>query len=515
MLFASVISLSCLLLAQRSHTQECASPAPTIELPIANVTIGSAFSNSVRRGLGLGVGNPPQTVVAAINADWNNSFFWRSDQCKGNSEYDRCSWFHGGDLNAEDSKSWVPTKTSGKYDFRNADGLEFVTSPWGEDAFTLTPDTTVESVPVYSVVDGDPPQNSLGFGRASSFLDALVAQKKIATRTWSLFWGWEGMEDSQKMEGNFVLGGYDKAKTKGENFTTGFSDTKVCSSGLAINLKKIHITTWYGAETGIFDSSGSTLSVCIRPDLPSISLPQTIFDGFKGSLPGKYLGPTRELNNNAILVDAYDVFRGNLTFTLESGLAITVPNHQLVRPNIEISSHGQQTIANDSRVIPVRPLGPDNAPYLGQAFLSAVYLHVNNDRKQFSIWEAEATEQKDIVGISEDSCGGNDEPATKPATPKKTSTKPSGGAIAGIVIGVLAAIALVGLALFFLVRRRQPNDRSQRDDSHARALIHPEPHRMAELDDTGSPISSYANAKELPSPQEPAQRYELPVKEYR
>ncbi|KKZ61596.1 hypothetical protein EMCG_00579 [[Emmonsia] crescens] len=70
----------------------------------------------------------------------------------------------------------------------------------------------------------------MGLGRASSFLDVLNAQNKISSRTWSLFWGQQGLEAFHQMEGNLVLGGYDRAKIKGDNFTKGFVGVKECTS---------------------------------------------------------------------------------------------------------------------------------------------------------------------------------------------------------------------------------------------------------------------------------------------
>ncbi|KLJ07288.1 hypothetical protein EMPG_17236 [Blastomyces silverae] len=521
MLCASLLSLSWLLILQ-SHAQECDTSVPTIELPIGNGTIGDD-QESVRWGLSIGVGTPPQQIVAAINPDWNNSWLWGSQrECTGRISPDNCIWFRGGVFNEKESSSWVPTEIPDVYDFRASGKQRQINSPWGNETITLLkPDTTVESVPLYSPKAGEPPQGSIGLGRASSFLDVLTAQKKIASRTWSLFWGWQGLEASHQMKGNLVLGGYDRAKIKGDNFTRDFVDAKECTSELMVYVKQIYITTWYGDRTDVYESSGSTLNACIRPDLSPISLPDPIFNNFKRSLPGKYLGPADGIYDDSIVHDSKDIFRGNLTFTLDSGLSITVPNHQLVLPNIVINRDGHQTFANDSRVIPIHNAGRQGAS-LGQSFLSSAYIHVNNDLKKFSIWQANPTEETDLVGVAAASC---DPDSANDSSSENSGSKLGGGAIAGIVIGVVAGIALAGLAIWFLIwRKRTQNQDAQLSQAHSQAVVAAElKKRVPELDDTGlsNPASGAAKCDsgvmggtyvgEMPTPSPLPQTQETPV----
>ncbi|KKZ61597.1 hypothetical protein EMCG_00580 [[Emmonsia] crescens] len=238
----------------------------------------------------------------------------------------------------------------------------------------------------------------------------------------------------------------------------------------------------------LFDSSSSTLNACIRPDFPPISLPGPIFNNFKGSLPGKYLGPANGIYNDSIVHGNEDMFRGNLTFTLDSGLSIIVPNHQLVLPNVVINRNGSQVFANDSRTIPVRNAGRYGVS-LGQAFLSSAYIHVNNDLKKFSIWQANPTKETDLVGVAEGSCDAD--PSTDSPS-DNSSNKVSGVAIVSVVIGVVAGLALIGLAVWFLIWRKR------KQNQNAQALETSESNnRVPELDDTGlsNPTSRAAAPK--------------------
>ncbi|KAK2813803.1 hypothetical protein FQN50_000204 [Emmonsiellopsis sp. PD_5] len=396
--------------------------------------------------------------------DWNNTVVYpQTDlKCDDKTPALNCSWNRGGGFNDADSSTWEPTKQADVYEFRNGGAGSQGNSPWGNDTVELKPNVAVPDLPIYSPKVGAIREASLGLGRASSFLDLLVAQGKIASRTWSLFWGWQGLEASQQMEGNLVLGGYDKAKTKGGNFTGAFGDNTECATSLSIDIKRIHIETWLGTKTDVFNTRGRTLNACIRPDYKLIALPPDLWEKFNASLPGEYLGGSNGIYANGIAVPAKDIFKGNLTFTLASGLTITIPNHQLVLPNVEINEKGDQEIVDDTRVIPVHNSGDYPIPTLGQIFLSAAYLYVNNDRKEFTLWQANPTKDTDIVAIGRDNdaCG----------IDQVEGSSMSKGALAGIVVGVVAGVALIGLVIFYLVRRKQVQN-GTRAKSHVLAFL--------------------------------------------
>ena len=101
-------------------------------------------------------------------------------------------------------------------------------------------DISLDQFPVYFPKPGVIPQNGIGFGPDSTFLNRLYDQGKIASRSWSLFWGWQGAEQENQMDGSLVLGGYDKAKMAGgAPLTAPFSDGVGCPSSLLVYLSNI------------------------------------------------------------------------------------------------------------------------------------------------------------------------------------------------------------------------------------------------------------------------------------
>lgn len=116
----------------------------------------------------------------------------------------------------------------------------------------------------------------------------------------------------------------------------------------------------------------------------------------------------------------------------------------------------------------------DMMPRIGAMFFSSAYLMVNFDKEEFTIAETvpESVKQS-LVGIdSVNNCtaalevAGGDPTHLSPlpgqsggstagSTTSDSSSKLSGGAIAGIVIGALAGLAIVaGIAIIFWRRRR-------------------------------------------------------------
>lgn len=120
---------------------------------------------------------------------------------------------------------------------------------WGEQAYT--------------------PLAALGLGSNSTFLNVLKNSGKIASRTYSLFWGQTGRDSDAQLDGSIVFGGYDRAKVGGSKFTTGRSPDPSCPSGLLVTMRDITLNFPNGTDMSIFDGSKSTaITACINPTLP-------------------------------------------------------------------------------------------------------------------------------------------------------------------------------------------------------------------------------------------------------
>ena len=142
----------------------------------------------------------------------------------------------------------------------------------------------------------------------------------------------------------------------------------------------------------------------------------------------------------------------------------------------DISSGRPMLAANGSQIVRLGPAGtsPEVVAQLGRIFLSAVYLHVNHERREWTMWEANPTTNQNLVAVSgtglNTSCSltgdGTASPVpNSPGSSGSTSANTSGtpstaqtlstGAILGIVTGILAVAVLTAFFALFLRRRRR------------------------------------------------------------
>lgn len=180
-----------------------------------------------------------------------------------------CTTFRGGAYDQTISKASKPaTSDTHPVDGRPYPDMEFVSDTltvgnnslldfplgiakdsWGEQAYT--------------------PLAALGLGSNSTFLNVLKNSGKIASRTYSLFWGQTGRDQGSRMDGSIIFGGYDRAKVGGSKFTTGRSPDPSCPSGLLVTLRDIMLNFPNGTDMSVFDGSKSTaITACINPTIP-------------------------------------------------------------------------------------------------------------------------------------------------------------------------------------------------------------------------------------------------------
>lgn len=114
------------------------------------------------------------------------------------------------------------------------------------------------------------PQVALGLGFNSTILHALKDSGRIASRSWSMFWGRTGATADTQLNGNFVLGGYDRAKVSGPNHTRPLTHSgSVCPTAMLITITDIKLNLANGTDVSLFGGAASTaMSACIVPDYP-------------------------------------------------------------------------------------------------------------------------------------------------------------------------------------------------------------------------------------------------------
>lgn len=122
-------------------------------------------------------------------------------------------------------------------------------------------------------------KGELGLGSDSTFLSTLASGKKIASKTYSFFWGTDSTISDTPRNGSLTLGGYDQALVgDSPNTTTAFTHSQwKCREGMVVELTGIDLHSVTGTTQSVIGSE--KLEACVVPTLSSIlTLPYTYWD---------------------------------------------------------------------------------------------------------------------------------------------------------------------------------------------------------------------------------------------
>ncbi|EAQ84250.1 hypothetical protein CHGG_10654 [Chaetomium globosum CBS 148.51] len=332
--------------------------------------------------------------------------------------------------------------------------------------------------------------HALGLGPNSTYLNALVAARQIPSRVWSIFWGrmWTGSAD---MDGGIVLGGYDKEKVIGKNFTAqlDYSENMGCWTGMRVIIVDVIANFPYGADVSIM-SGNLPVRSCIVPQRQLLwEVPADIATelrkktGLVSSSPAMSQTAFHALATMLNTTATGLVFDGDLTFVLSSGLRIRVPNNQLIVPRIGYAEDGSRVIDQSQKDLLVYSVTGNQPSTLGRYLVTAAYLMINHEAGTFTMWQGNPSRKSTLVPVSQTSeqcspessgdglgttdngnmdgggrggssgnSGGQNEPESDPTT----ETSVSVGTIVGAAVGGAAGLAcIVALVVFCLWKRRR------------------------------------------------------------
>ena len=130
-----------------------------------------------------------------------------------------CSATVGGIWNKERSSSWLKASS---FDPDKSDDFT------GTETIRIGSSAPLSNFPIRSPPSLFSAQNFLGLSKNSTLLNRLSAAGLIASRAWGYYQGWTGAETQHQLDGSLVLGGYDEAKTIGQNTSFSFGDADSC-----------------------------------------------------------------------------------------------------------------------------------------------------------------------------------------------------------------------------------------------------------------------------------------------
>ncbi|CZR35670.1 uncharacterized protein FPRO_00207 [Fusarium proliferatum ET1] len=444
------------LFVQKALTSSC--DAEPLVLQLQDVQVLPDVANSFMKGIPAKIGTPPQ------NLDLNNTWIYADPFCKdsGIPNDESCKVRRGGIFNEEKSTSFTgardivkaggaPDETffkGGQYGVRN-----LVESANGAvDTFNLEGSADLDDfpfgIPTSKWDDTYSTLSPLGLGSNSTYLNALRKAGKIGSRVWSIFWG--RMWIKEPLDGLMILGGYDEKKVTGANYTAplvygDFDGSDGCWTGMKVTLTDIQINYLGGTNVSIFPK-GTTLQCCIDPANHLLfEAPTPYIRNFESISGLKTNYSSSGLHWNALQTGLDKQFLADLTFHLDSGLKIRVPNNQYMIPTVDIASNGSRTTDTSKRDILITDI-EDEPPILGRYFLTAAYLMVNHDAGTFTLWQANATRERSPVRVFDEEIGEKCENTTgviQPSASESSRTDKGVGSNSGSPSGAIIGGAIV------------------------------------------------------------------------
>ncbi|WZH40933.1 aspartic peptidase domain-containing protein [Fusarium acuminatum] len=472
----------------------CASPCDSepLSLPIRDVQILPNVKKSLMTGIPAKIGSPEQSIVLLPWAELNNTWIY-DDQpyCDKTVIWnDRiCEIRRGGLYSEEDSKSFHEandiTNAGGATDEATFQGSEAGIKKLVSTSLAGTDNITLEGAPALADFPIGIPRlkwdagytllHPLGLGSNSTYLNALRATGKISSRVWSIFWG--RMWVKNPIEGSLVLGGYDEEKVIGKNYTAplvydDYTGTPGCWTGMKVTVSDIRVNFRDGSDESIFPSN-TALPCCIVPQRQLLlEAPGAYVSSFEEVTGFNHTESSFGLHWSARLFDADKVFDGDITFHLDSGLQVRVPNDQYIVPFVDIDRSGARVTKSNVKELLMNGVA-DQPATLGRYFLTAAYLMVNHDAGTFTLWQANPSSKSKLVRVFDqdtaDKCGedasgivqptasatSTKEDETQPTEEAEAASSPSGAVIGGAVAGAVIGLGVAILGIFFLLRRRR------------------------------------------------------------
>ncbi|KAF6809608.1 hypothetical protein CSOJ01_06780 [Colletotrichum sojae] len=444
-----------------------ACPLKVEVLPIRDVLADQKILDSFVKGIPSQIGTPAQPVVLMPYANIGKTWIYGDDGLCGSWEpRTECRVYRGGLFHNGQSESFRPKRGLWKSpNFKNVSALGFDATDRLKLGDTDFVKTSI-SIPKYEWNEQHTGVHGLGLGPDSQYLKALVEAGRIASRVWSMFWGRELVRGG--INGSLLIGGYDAEKAKGRGYTMplNFSREGGCTTGMRVTLSNVEINFRNGSHRSMIPPR-KTLTTCLVPHGRILwdNVPEIIWQDFWETMQHSKRLPRMDWNGihgRTSIFWSSQAFDGDITFVLQSGLRIRVPNDQYLVHQKVVRTSGIRHINTSLKELLVQNVTNANATgklsELGRFFLTAAYLMVDHENSTFTLWEANPSIKSTVDSLSND-------------------------ALAGIAVGASAGV--FGFILVLLWVRRQ------RLGQHTQETIF----RPSELDGTDTQINAPAKVK--------------------
>lgn len=284
-------------------------------------------------------------------------------------------------------------------------------------------------------------KSGIAFGPSSSVLQRILDFNAAPSRFMGLFFG--SRSESLPLDGELVVGGYNGARVNGT-----FTNFSIASQGLEIpcplqvQIKDMVLSNANGTFSLVNDNR-STIAACIDPLQNQFALSQSMYDRW-----ARYTSHNAS-DSNQIFPPGHQPYMGNLTVVLAGEYTTFIPNYELLSDERGTNAEGKYDVISNNVMAAVGPGLPNygDIPILGGTFLSQNYLFVDYDHGVFGLAPV-------VLGPMDP--GKSDiKTVCTSGTAKGSGGSKHVGVIVGPVVGGVFALALIGLAVWWVLPGRK------------------------------------------------------------
>ena len=449
-----------------------------------NITVTND-QKAISRGIQVSLGTPPQILSLRPSTTDDNLYIANKAQCQPNSN-NTCLGTYGGvfDYNRSDTFAQVSAGQWNGSGFAVPDQSAFIHF---NDLFTLG-NASFPGYPVLYPELSTAGQGVLPLSSHSDLLRIAVEDGVIPSTVYGLWTGSRSI--NHPVDGALTLGGYDTSRVNGVLST--FASAPRCECCVIVTGLEYNDAN---GTRSLFANSTQTFQISLQPGVKYLSMPQDVWEIFRDASGGTY-----ERSLGMLAYSADDSPTGNLTVTLQGGYKTTIPAEELFQNPRYFDEDGEYAIYNNTYLTSTIYNTTDisHSLYWGIPYLTMNYLVGDYKRQQFKMAPAIRNDfgYAGAGFLLEASC----DPTTKntasaissaTAVPQHSGGTHTGAIAGGVVGGVVGLAAILGIFMFWYIRRRKSTRRYQQRQQNGNITADGEPGmsqlKSTELDTTSSP----------------------------
>ncbi|KAL8693775.1 MAG: hypothetical protein Q9218_001471 [Villophora microphyllina] len=424
--------------------------------------------------MGLGPRTPPQTVRVLASTTVPETWVVSSGGCIS-GDPSGCSDFRGGLFSPNSSTSWshvADFELGVENNLRNYSG-NHDNGNYGFDTLALgylgSGGPTVKQSVIAGIETKDFYLGNIGlssqpinFTTIDNPAPSLLSQLKSSNQIPSLSYGYSaGAPYREILEHDPLLPDSDISRFTSSNVN--FTLATDVSRDLVVGL---HSIQYNGTASQATSQGGTLLSdrilTFIDSTIPHIWLPLDACQAFESAFGLTYDNATDLYLVNATTHQTLTERNPSISFILSNNnqggnfVNITLPYASF---DLQVSS---PIVPQPTRYFPLRRAANETQYTLGRTFLQEAYLTVDYERSTFSVAQAAFVEDANpnLVAIQPVNATSNNATSTSAAS-KHRADKISSGALAGIIVGVIALCLIIAGAVGLVLWKRRRSRRSK------------------------------------------------------